>query len=47
MFINNTQIDHAKDIDIVKLIYNLPEYSDIYSKQFKHKPLCSCYNFIN
>ena len=30
--INNTQIDHAKDIDIVMPMYNLKEYSDIYSK---------------
>ena len=30
--INNTQVDHAKDIDIVKPIYNLIEYSDNHSK---------------
>ena len=30
--INNTQIDNAKDIDIVILIYNLIEYSDNYAK---------------
>ena len=30
--INNTQIDHAKDIDIVMPIYNLIEYSDNYAK---------------
>ena len=30
--INNTQIDNAKDIDIVMSIYNLTEYSDTYSK---------------
>ena len=30
--INNTQIDNAKDIDIVMPIYNLIEYSDNYSK---------------
>ena len=30
--INNTQIDNAKDIDIVMPMYNLIEYSDIYSK---------------
>ena len=30
--INNTQIDYAKDIDIVMLMYNLIEYSDNYSK---------------
>ena len=30
--INNTQIDNAKDIDIVMPIYNLIKYSDNYSK---------------
>ena len=30
--INNTQIDNAKDIDIVMLMHNLREYSDNYSK---------------
>ena len=30
--INNTQIDNAKDIDIVMPMYNLIEYSDIYAK---------------
>ena len=30
--INNIEIDHAKDIDIVMLMYNLTEYSDNYSK---------------
>ena len=30
--INNTQIDNAKDIDVVIPIYNLIEYSDNYSK---------------
>ena len=30
--INNTEIDNAKDIDIVMLMYNLIEYSDNYSK---------------
>ena len=30
--INNTQIDHAKDIDIVMSLYNLIEYSDNYAK---------------
>ena len=29
---NNTQIDNAKDIDVVMLMYNLMEYSDNYSK---------------
>ena len=30
--INNTQIDNAKDIDVVMLICNLIEYSDNYLK---------------
>ena len=30
--VNNTQIDNAKDIDIVMPMYNLTEYSDNYSK---------------
>ena len=30
--INNTQIDNAKDIDIVMHIYNLIKYSDNYAK---------------
>ena len=30
--INNSQIDNAKDIDIVMSIYNFIEYSDNYSK---------------
>ena len=30
--INNTQIDNAKDIDIVMPMYNLIEFSDNYSK---------------
>ena len=30
--INNTEIDHAKDIDIIVPIYSLIEYSDNYSK---------------
>ena len=30
--INNTDIDNAQDIDIVMPMYNLIEYSDIYSK---------------
>ena len=29
---NNTEIDNAKDIDIVMLMYNLIEYSNNYSK---------------
>ena len=31
--INNTEIDNAKDIDIVMSTYNLIEYSDNYSKK--------------
>ena len=31
--INNTQIDNAKDIDVVMSMYNLIEYSDNYSKK--------------
>ena len=31
--INNTDIDHAPDIDIVMTMYNLLEYSDNYSKK--------------
>ena len=31
--INNTQVDNAKDIDIVMPMYNLMEYSDNYSKR--------------
>ena len=30
--INNTQVDNAKDLDILMLMYNLREYSDNYSK---------------
>ena len=30
--INNTQIDNAKDIDIVMPMYNLKEYSNNYLK---------------
>ena len=30
--INNTQVDNAKDIDNVMVMYNLIEYSDNYSK---------------
>ena len=32
--INNTEIDNAKDIDIVMPTYTLIEYSDNYSKTF-------------
>ena len=30
--INNTQVDNAKDLDVVMPMYNLLEYSDNYSK---------------
>ena len=30
--INNTQVNNAHDIDVVMPMYNLIEYSDIYSK---------------
>ena len=30
--INNTQVDNAKDMDIVMPMYNLIEYSDNYAK---------------
>ena len=30
--VNNTQIDNAKDVDVIMLMYNLIEYSDNYSK---------------
>ena len=30
--INNTQMDNAKDIDVVMTMYNLIEYNDTYSK---------------
>ena len=43
--INNTEIDNAKDTDIIMLLYNLIEYSDNYSKTspvlwqyYKHEP---------
>ena len=29
---NNTQVDNAKDLDVVMTMYNLIEYSDNYSK---------------
>ena len=31
-WINNTQTDNAKDIDVVMPMYSLIEYSDNYSK---------------
>ena len=33
--VNNTQVDNAKDIDIVMPMYNVKEYSDNYSKAFR------------
>ena len=30
--INNTQVDNAKDLDVVMEVYNLIEYSNNYSK---------------
>ena len=33
--INNTQVDNAKDIDIVMPMYNLIEYSDNYCKNIR------------
>ena len=32
--INNTEVDNAKEIDVVMSMFNLIEYSDIYSKTF-------------
>ena len=34
--INNTQVDKAKDLDVVKPMYNLIESSDNYSKTSRH-----------
>ena len=42
--INNTQIDNAKDIDIVMPIYNLIEYIDNYWETFRN--LCQYYKDI-
>ena len=39
--INNTFIDHAKDLDIVMTMYNLLEYSDSYS--MTTSSLWNCY----
>ena len=33
--VDNTQLDNAKDIDIGMPLYNLIEYSDIYSKHLE------------
>ena len=34
--INNTQVDNAKDIDLVMPVYKLVEYSDNYLKTSRH-----------
>ena len=51
--INNTQVDNAKDIDIVMPMYNLIEYSNNYSKTsgnlwqyYKDIPAANNYNAI-
>ena len=41
--INNTQVDNAKDIDIVMSMYNLIEYSDNYSVT-KFIYICKSFN---
>ena len=38
---NNTQIDDAQYVDIVIPMYNLIEYSDIYSKHLQF-----CFNIV-
>ena len=43
---NNTQIDNAKDIDIVMSMYNLIEYSDIYRQYCKDIPARNANNEI-
>ena len=40
---NNTEIDLAKDLDIVMSMYNLIEYSDNYSKTWGS--LCKHYTY--
>ena len=30
--INNTQVDHARDVDVAMLMYNLIQYSNNYSR---------------
>ena len=32
--INNTQVDNAKDIDVVMQMYNLIKHSDDFSKKY-------------
>ena len=41
--VNNTQVDDAQDIDIVMPMYNLIEYSDVYSNT--SGSLCQYYRF--
>ena len=38
--VNNTQVDNTKDTDVVRLVYNLIEYSDI---SFTSGSLQQCY----
>ena len=33
--INNTQVDHTQDVDIVMPMYNLIEYNDVYLKTLR------------
>ena len=35
--INNTQVNNAKDLDVLLLMYNLIEYSDNYGKTSRSK----------
>lgn len=44
--INNTEIDHAKTIDSVMLIYNSIEYSDNFSKTSGYTSLQVIYKFM-
>ena len=34
--INNAEVDNAKDTDVVMAMYNLAEFSDIYSKKCRN-----------
>ena len=36
---NSTQVDNAKDIDIVMPMYNLIEYSDNYQEAYENKDI--------
>ena len=43
--INNAQINHAKDLDVVMPMYNLIEYSDNYLNRVAIlQRLASCFN---